>query len=513
MALDESKLKVMRFESELEGALKRFDACQYALAASKQLKAALANSETMYSRWRPHHLMHSIEACCAYHRRGRADAITTGRLARVMNVYHDHPDQYVDYLLAVEQKLGLPFRVMYAEQIRFQEKPRETDFGRCYLLFVKNSPLPETTKWLLAKYGLSPDDWFTVAVGATTLVVTNDVPIVRPDALEAYEGWNVTREAIDAFISLSSRTPEEVREQYHAERNAIDKWYLRGLVPSGFHKRPLLQAAESAYLAPLPSLLAHHLSSGLYELCRGYGPFGRELGDSFENYVQSVLEILAPGRVIPPKDIENAVTGGKHCDFIADLPDANLLVECKATSMAVKILTEENIATDTATRMVVNGIDQHLSTAAAIRRGELDHLLTSKDKPLLGIVTTYGRIPMANIPWYRGLIEEKLREAVGLPDDWPKPFEGWPQILHVADLEELVRAHRVLNESVLSIIATKESQDPHAVGDWDTYLPKVLAGHDVKPFPLTHNGTDEFFETIIPPEELGKWRQETGGDA
>ncbi len=168
--VDESRLLAMRFESDLEAAVKRYDPRKYACVASWKMRLALAKRDKM-SIWRPHDLIHSIEACCAYHRRGRSDPITHDSIARVLNVYYQYSDQYVTHLLTKEQKLAMALRVMAAQQFPFQHQPHYRDFGRVYAVFVQNDPLPETTAWLRERFGITPFSWLAVSIGIMALVI------------------------------------------------------------------------------------------------------------------------------------------------------------------------------------------------------------------------------------------------------------------------------------------------------------------------------------------------------
>jgi hypothetical protein len=75
----------------LEAILKRHQPQDYAIFAAKKLAEAFENKASL-AHFRPHHMLHSIEANCAYSRGQNHDRVDFNRLARVMNVYFNHED-------------------------------------------------------------------------------------------------------------------------------------------------------------------------------------------------------------------------------------------------------------------------------------------------------------------------------------------------------------------------------------------------------------------------------------
>lgn len=509
MAIDQSKLKAMRFESELVDHLKRHHPWDYACAVSAKIDAALKR-RVKPGQWRPHDLLHSIEANCASHRRNRRELVTEHRLAKVMNVYANHPDQYVEHLLSEEKKLHLAFRVMFAQQIPIQYQPNYLDLGRCYILYVKDDPLPETAEWLKAKHRLTPYEWFALASGILAMTMGHTPATATPQALRNFKGWKIGAEAIESFLRLSSRTPNEISGQYHREREEIEKPYLRGLIPSGFLRKPLMRF-DSTYLAPLPSLVARYLADGIYEVCRQHAHvFGRELSVSFERYVASVLSLFNGCQRIIEADALESATPGRSCDFLLEFPDSIVLVECKATNFAARFLTDKSISQDNSTTKIVEATEQLVATARAILEGALGSILSSSHKPLIPIVVTYGGIPLVNSPWYRKeILAPRLQQKLEAFDDWPAPFHCSPQVFSIAVLEQFVLAQRAIGESVAAMIEKKQVRPYLSVGDWDVFLPTLVADKRTEQLPMAHEAIEEFFEGIAGRERFAQWRTDT----
>jgi hypothetical protein len=122
------------FHTALEGELKKYKATSFILAASSQL-VDVQEGRASLACWRPHDLIHAIEAMCAYRRGHRSICADQRALARVMNVYVKHEDPYTSHLLSVEQSVHLAFRTMAMQQFAFQYWAHYRDVARAYSIF------------------------------------------------------------------------------------------------------------------------------------------------------------------------------------------------------------------------------------------------------------------------------------------------------------------------------------------------------------------------------------------
>lgn len=493
--VDLSRLNAIRFEEDLEAAVKRYDPADYAAEASKKLCAGLDGTAKI-STWRPHHLIHSMEACCAYHRRGRADPVTRDSLAKVMNVYHEHSDPHVMHLLTEEQKLAMALRIMASQQFPFQYRPMYHDFARPFAIFVYNDPMPKTAQSFETKYGLHPRAWMELCYGIFALVQDRRPPIFQPSQLLPLNRW--TEDQIESFVSLSTRTTEEIRDQYRTERAGLKKPYLSGLLRSGFIERPIMALGDDWYLVSHDGLMFRHAGDGLLRLCRDFDPpFGNEIGDSFERYVHAVLKKLDCDTLLTSKQIEQ-LAPGRSCDFIAVRDDCLLLVECKAVSLAVQLLTEGVLRGDNSTTKIVDATKQLLATIAAIQDGSLDSLLDAIDKPIFGAVVTYGDIFMANSPWYRSdIIGWALQDRGVDVDELNVMFARPLQAFSIEVLEKFVLAADKHERRVVGLIEDKEDSDYVATGDWEMYLNRFLEGTRLSEMTPLREAMEAFYKEVL----------------
>ena len=381
MGVDEAKLTAMHFDEELEDQLKRLDPVEYACAGSEKARLALAG-KVYPGHWRPHHLMHSIEASCAYHRRYKREEVTEKRLRQIMNLYNEYPEPYSHHLLANEQKLDLAMRVMHEQQMPLQRRVIRNDIARAQCLLVRNDPIPQTNEWLQQHHQLTAFEWLALAFGAAVGTRGDGMPIVTAESLEQFEGWDIARGSIDSFLRFSSRTVAEVGTQYRRDRQELEKPYLRELIRCGFLAWPLLDLQDGTYLAPLPELLMLHAFEGLYRICGDCSAFGKELGDSFESYVGQVLDEIPGGTTHGLEELKKVLPQeGQRCDYVVETPDILILIECKAVTVTARILTESVLRANNSTTKIAQGIGQLVATGQSIRASVLDTVISDRKKP------------------------------------------------------------------------------------------------------------------------------------
>lgn len=274
--------------------------------------------------------------------------------------------------------------------------------------------------------------------------------------------------SIGVYLEESGRTPEEVREQYLADRAAIEQPHLHACIPTGFLAYPLLRLERDEVLAPLPNLVLRRCYEGLHHV--GVERIGKTftagLSQSFYEYVKKLLE-ESPRVVARIGDSElEQMCPRRACDLAIETDREILLVECKATRMNSRILATGPLQKDTAIGKVREGIDQLVETAEAIRGGLLSARLRNPNLPIVGLVVTLGEIPFAN--------SRSLRRRILEYDSWnfPRthPMDLDPQIFTVKCLEALVAVEQESGDGWLEILRTKDPDNYLADGDWDVFL-------------------------------------------
>ncbi len=506
--VDESRLRALRFDDDLEAKLKPFDPKDYACAASTQMNEAL-DGRARVAIWRPHDSIHSIEASCAFRRRHSRAQVSRNDLAKVMNVYSKHPDQYVMHLLEKEQNLELAFRVMALQQFPFQYRPHYQDFGRVYAIFVKDDPLARTADLLTSRFGVTPFSWLAVAFAVGALVIDRRPPIFKLAQITNFEEWELDAQEILACIELSSRSVEVIGEQFHQDREELEKPFLRGLIQSGFLQRPIIRFDSELYLAPLPALMFRQAGEGLIRFCRQFDPvFGEEIGKSFEQYVDVVIRTTRAASAVFGADEVAEHSPGRSCDFVVETPDCVVLIECKAVSLAARILTEKSLRQDGSTTQIVEGIDQVVSTAEAIQSGRLSRLIQDDGRPILPIVLTYGEIPMVNAQWYRDRIIRPGLDQKGLTEDRiSKLFCQGPQVLSIEAFEMFVLVLEAKGMTFNELVDLKKKANYMEVGEWNTFLSNIVSGESIGPLGPPHEAMNEFFNRVVGSERVKKWQE------
>ncbi len=422
------------------------------------------------ARWPAHHLSHSIEAMCAY-RRGHRDAVPDERaMIRVINVYHGYEDPYTNYVLSEEKDLHLAFRTMATQQFPFQYRPHYRDLARAYSVFGKG--LDRTAGQFASEYGLSILDWFRLPLCCFALLCDSTLPVVTTDQLLTAAGWGmppIEDAAVKAFLRTASLDMQETGRLFREKRESLDKPYLHGLIRSQFMDVPLLEFANGSYVCPAPGFLFRNAADGLINRCRAYDPdFGAETGPAFEKFVKAVLGQLPSSRISRPDELD-LDEPQRACDFAVETDDAVLLIECKAVSETARLMIESTIRNQNATSKIQSALDQLRQTARLATESSLGFDVA--DRPIFGIVVTYGQILFANSQWHRERILSWDASSAG--PDLALPVN----ILSIADLEQFILVVASTNLTARQLIEQKEAEEYIERGDWVTFLPSLLRDH------------------------------------
>lgn len=463
----EARAEARRFHEELESLLKRFDPGHFVLGCSEQIGQVL-DGKAMPKYWRPHHLIHAIEAMCAYMRGHRTLQLDRAWLAKVMNFYHDHEDTHIHHVLVVEQDMHLAVHNMASQQFQFQYNPHYRDMARGFA--VLGNGLRVTADRFESKYGLTVNDWFRVTLCCFALLSSKNPPTVTVDSMQSAVGRGdppLDATPILKYLELVSRTMDEVGEQFRAERDELSRPYLHWMIRSGFIERPLLEFETGCYVSPVPSLLFQNATTGLLRMCRPFSPdFGREIGESFAGYVREILGQLQHQNITQPDILAGDIQ--RACDFAVETDDAVILIECKAVSETARFTLVNAMRQQNSTSKIHDGADQLYQTATNASPELLG--FDRAGKPMYGLIVTLGCILFANSPWYRDRIL-----------DWgeshfPDSLVRDPYVMGVADLELFVLATISEGLTPRQLIEHKEAEDYMSVGDWDVYLPKLMRG-------------------------------------
>jgi len=101
-----AKVRAKAFQGEIEGRVKRLDPLSLALTLSMIGQEVVAKPDRM-AMFPLHHLMHALEACCAYHRKAYSEEVTRDSLRKLVNTYHNYDDPLSEYLLRESNRLDL----------------------------------------------------------------------------------------------------------------------------------------------------------------------------------------------------------------------------------------------------------------------------------------------------------------------------------------------------------------------------------------------------------------------
>jgi hypothetical protein len=494
------------FYSALEDKLKRFQPIDYAPFASLMMRKGLDDLRTGVF-FPPFKILHSIEANCSYVRGQNRDVMNQYRLGAVMNVWHDHENPLFED--AISENVQHFVLLMHRQQMELQYHHSLDETARMQLLFVSGNPMPNVSAEFPVRYGLTIEKWMHLC--CLTYFASNQDPTscFKKSAIRAYKRVETRDEEIDAFFKLASRTPEEIRERFRSDVFALGP-ELRFLARSVFLDRPVIDFGGDRMIAPLPDLLLRSSGYGAYKLIKALPSFGGEFGSSVQKYVGNVLRSLSGIRLLlEGTEIERLANGEESCDYLVELDDCILLVECKATTFVATGLLEHVIRNDGSTGKVADGVVQLYSTLYMISSDAFASRGVSQDKPVIGIVATFGDFPLVNSDWYfESFVMERTGADLSPPIYPSNRMKRRPLILSLRALEHLVMLVNTLGTSVESLYAEKQSLPYIQTGDWLEFTRKKLMdlGKGIKSLPFLQEEFDRLVKSVtgtLPP-----WNEE-----
>ena len=484
------------FYSVLEDKLKRFRPIDYAPFASQIMRQDLDDIRTRVS-FPPFKILHSIEANCVYARGQNKDPVDKRRLGAVMNVWHDNPNPlFVDAIKANVQHF---IRLMHRQQLELQYRPSRDETARIQKLFVIGNPMPTVSSEFANRYRLSIEKWTQLCWLTYVLCKQDESGCFRKTDIQSYKEIEITDGEIDSYFSFASRTPEQIGNHYREQVLEMPP-ELRFLIRSAFLDTPLMDFGSNRVLAPHPELVLRNSGHGLYKLIKPLSRFDKEFGATVQTYAYDVLNCLVDRHLLlDDRQLAGVPGQRKSCDFLVELSDGVILVESKATTFTATGLLDHVILNDGSTAKVAEGMVQLYSTAHDLEQGAFDSFSVSRDKPVLGIIATFGDIPLANSDWYfETFILPRAKKELRAPIYPSNKMVRRPLILSLQTLESFVV---LLNSTKVSPLALYDEKDqlPYTqVGDWDPFLATKLRelGDGLKPLAFIKKEFDGLFEKM-----------------
>jgi hypothetical protein len=425
-----------------------------------------------------------MEAVCAYGRSGGSQDVDRTAIPAALDYYLRRREPHLEEV-AKGGELSMMMLLIARQQGELQrhESPHWHDIARYRLLC---DPLAESepVKRLHTKLGLDLTQWLMITY---MLYVHAKGPgyyrwIVSRRQLEETLSRVTSKRGQASALSTLGRTVEEIGEDYLKERRKIERPQLRYQARCGFIRRPLVCCPNGSVLIPKPSLLINNLIPGAVRLLQQYSPHdevSRLLGSSLERAVGRLLELLPdPVQVLPERAYGKCIDGPR-CDFVCELPDSILLVECKRTEYRRRITLPSTLRSDTSSGELGSAEAQIQNTSYAVRTGTLKLSESADGKPHLGLIVVLTPIELVNSPWYRefAVTPHAERAASKSPYGEHDPY-ATVEVFTFEALELLIALSRSCGMAVCEIIDEKLRRGYNATGEWDHYLHREAARLD-----------------------------------
>jgi hypothetical protein len=495
-----SKTAWLELYEALERKLKRYRPQEYIHWMSKRLAESWDNIEE-FTKIPPHRILHSIEANCAYWKEGYDDKVDWNAVAKVMNTtYHDWTDPFL--LAAISENINRFMLMMTREQIELQKRGSWSYIIRVWRIFVRNPSMQKSNQEFQAKFGLTMDQWIKLCFICWLIAIREEGSsfLIKnvPDP-----STGIGPKEFDAFLKYSARSPSEIGNHFLQIRKIVP-YEFHSLIRSSFLETPIVRFEDETMIVPHTHLLFRHSGEGLYRLSKDLNAFNDEFGKSFEKYAQMVLgDMTNTQKIITSKQLKKFAKG-KSCDFLIEMKDVVILVECKACSFTANQFSDDAIKDNNSTTKVIQGLTQLYATAKDLEDGLFDQFGVDKNKPTIGIVVTFGEIPSANSDWYfqeffLKQADNKLPQAL-----YPsKQMMRRPVVLDIQALEKLVLHLNACEKGLLHLYDEKMSKNYHAVGDWEVWLDsKEEGGKAIKLLNFLREDKKEFLRQMNLPTEL-----------
>ena len=488
-----------RFQSEIKQALKRYPPAEYLPKAARLLGIVVKEINSML-KYPPHFLFQSMEVNCAAHYGAYQDSLDRNHIQKIINIYKNYYDPYSKYLIEEENNIPLFFLNQARQQFLLQRLFGVYDIARGLIIYSIDNPLVKSEKEFQEKFGFKFYDWFILC---STLFVEIEgkkgYPIINGTSLSNSRIRSVPKEAIPTFLDIISSTPKEVKTEYESIRQHISP-HFETYITSPFTTKPLIRIDDKNYVVTHKPFILYSMSERLYQVCRDICPeeFGDELGKSFEKYIGRLLSEIDSIQGCWDENELKRFVDGSVCDHLVQTDDYILLIECKATTYSSRLATEIAVKQDNSTTKAAQGLGQLNATARDVSEGKFFPLIGNiTDKPILGIVITYGELYFPNSQWYwEDVLKPKLKSSA--INEISRLFKHRPQIMSVSNFENLILFSKELKESILKIFDTKLEQDFNKTGDWGAFLPHLVNSDIKEELQLLAATGTNFFDEIAP---------------
>jgi len=462
---------MIRFYDALEKAVKRHRPEAYIPWAAARMRAARDDIKK-FAQTPPYRILHSAEANCAFHKEGYSEPVVWQAIAKIMNVYQDYPDLL--QTATIPEKLERFFLIMDREQTEFQHRASWEYMGRIWQLFVNNPQSRTMSDALLKSFGLSCKEWIQVCFLAWAAAQQTEECAFTKSAILRYERLPMSEQAVDAFFRQSTCTPRDIGVRFREIRKKVP-YKFHSLIRSTFFEYPIVRFADGRMVSPCNDILFRHSGQGLYRMAKELKEFNTGFGGSFEAYVRTILECISQRLTILGERELKQATNGKICDFLLELPDVLLLVECKACTFTANLLTDVAIANDNSTGKVAKAIQQLCATACALDSGLARSLNVDATKEVIGVVVTFGDVALANSEWYFTRFFLGRAERHSVTNLFPcGRMVRRPIVMSITAFEILTRMLNAGAMSLSGLYSERERQPYYVVGDWPAYLRDVL---------------------------------------
>lgn len=459
-----AELKMMEFYDSLERKVKRHRPEIFIPYMANLFRESLENFYR--TKVPPHFILRSIEANCAFWKEGYDEQINRNRMAKIINLYIGYDNPVL--INAIHTNLDITYLMMHREQIIVQTKPTSGFIARTWMLFVNNPSMKTIKKRFEDKYSLSIDDWFKLCYLCYAIAISDNYGWINIKSVESCSFIRIENESINPFLELTSITIDEIKEQFfdNIAKIPLEFHFLNKYI---FLDRPIIHFSNQKLISPNPNFILLNAAEGLYKLASKLEGFDKSFGKSFQSYIEEILSYLENTiSFIKSNKLEN-LTSGKSCDFLLEFENHILLIECKGTSLTTKVISENAILNNNSTSKIVEGMSQIYSTAQDLANGTLNSLGIDNNKIVIGVIVTFGDIPLVNTDWYHSIVmkrgENKIPQSL-----YPNvKIHGRPIIISVSTLESIINYLNSTDSSFIELYDEKASLPPYK-GDWDAFI-------------------------------------------
>ncbi|MCF7955694.1 MAG: hypothetical protein K9M75_07835 [Phycisphaerae bacterium] len=495
-AVIKGNIQVRDFYVFLGKKLKRYKPHKYMTSIAGRLCECKKDLKK-FGQTPPHYLLHSIEANCAFHKSFYDENLNWKKIGQIMNSYVNIFGDNAFLLHTIHENIDRFFLMMSRQQFELQNTASISSISRAWSLFVNNKHTTSLGFEFNKKFGISFEQWFQMAFLSYVLANNSTKFLFDKKKFFTCTFYDITNEMMDAFFKLTSVSIKQIKENYFDTRKEIDPAY-HFLIRSLFLRKPIINLGNGEMISPNPDLILTNSSVNLHKLVSSIPGHHASISDSFESYVQNLLDCLNNKEKIVSSDelemIAKKATGGKSCDYLIETDDSIILIECKATTFSARMFTDNAILKNNSTTKIAQALVQLYTTANDIYNGVFEDNGIDKNKPVIGIVVTLGEIPLVNSEWYfNNFILERANSKLKSPIFPSINMDRQPISMSIESFEKLITISNNTLTSILEIYDKKKNEGYAVHGDWNTYL-KIKEGYEL--LPVVTENEKHFFRSM-----------------